>query len=151
MICLGGMESVVPTEPPAVCCRGSSTLQASTSRFHRVKGTEHKACVLLLVLLASSCEYFPPVITVRSKLCDLKLYDSSSMIQRKDRITKEEALSFLLTHIVVERNIELKLDQLGLFNLTTLAQQAVDKMGETEGMIPHEVLEQLAADFLDDQ
>ena len=73
------------------------------------------------------------------------------MIQRKDRITKEEALSFLLTHIVIERNIELTLDQLGLFDPANLAQQAVDKMSETEGMIPHEVIEQIAADFLEDQ
>ena len=68
---------------------------------------------------------------------------------RKDRISKEEALNFLLTHIIVERGKSVMLDQLTLFNLTNLAQQAVNQISESEGIIPHEVIESLAAEFLE--
>ncbi len=68
---------------------------------------------------------------------------------RKERITKEEALNFLLTHIVVERGQTITLDQLTLFNLNNLARRAVDQISESEGIIPHEVIEALAAEFLE--
>ena len=71
------------------------------------------------------------------------------MVQKKERISKEEALSFLLTYIVVEKNHHLVLDQLALFNLTNLALKAVDEMTGSEGIIPHEVIESLAKEYLD--
>ena len=71
-----------------------------------------------------------------------------AMAGKKERITKEEALSFLLTYIVVEQGVSLELDQLALFNLTNLAQQAVVTINETEGIIPHEVIESLATEYL---
>ena len=71
------------------------------------------------------------------------------MTQKKERISKEEALSFLLTYIVVEQNHHLVLDQLALFNLTNLALKAVDEMTGSEGIIPHEVIESLAKEYLD--
>ena len=71
------------------------------------------------------------------------------MAQKKERISKEEALSFLLTYIVVEQNHHLVLDQLALFNLTNLALKAVDEMTGSEGIIPHEVIESLAKEYLD--
>ncbi|MDA0979519.1 MAG: hypothetical protein O3B72_13245 [Proteobacteria bacterium] len=71
--------------------------------------------------------------------------------QPKQRITKEQALSFLLTHIVVEQNRTLVLDQLALFNLSNLALEAVDQISGKEGIIPHEVIEALAVEFLDNQ
>jgi hypothetical protein len=71
------------------------------------------------------------------------------MAQKKERISKEEALSFLLTYIVVEQNHHLVLDQLALFNLTNLALRAVDEMTGSEGIIPHEVIESLAKEYLD--
>jgi hypothetical protein len=71
------------------------------------------------------------------------------MAQKKDRITREEVLSFLLTHIVVEHSQTLVLDQFALFNLTNLALRAVDEMTDSEGIIPHEVIESLAKEYLD--
>ena len=71
------------------------------------------------------------------------------MAQKKERISKEEALSFLLTYIVVEQNHHLVLDQLAPFNLTNLALRAVDEMTGSEGIIPHEVIESLAKEYLD--
>ncbi len=69
----------------------------------------------------------------------------------KERISKAEALSFLLTHIVVERGFALELDQLGLFKLNSVAQRAVDEISDTESIIPHEVIERLAAEYLDNK
>ncbi|MBT5701103.1 MAG: hypothetical protein HOI67_06595 [Gammaproteobacteria bacterium] len=71
------------------------------------------------------------------------------MAQKKDRMTKEEALSFLLTYLVVEQNHLLVLDQLELFNLTNLAQNAVEKMTDSEGIVPHELIESMAKEYLD--
>ena len=70
---------------------------------------------------------------------------------KKTRVTKEAVLSFLLTHLIVERGITLELDQAGLFSLSNLAQRAVEHISETEGMIPHELIEELAAEYLDSQ
>ncbi len=73
------------------------------------------------------------------------------MSSRKVRVTKEEALNFLLTHIVVERGLVLTIDQLALFNLNNLAQRAVEQIAETEGIIPHEVIEALASEYFEQQ
>ena len=67
----------------------------------------------------------------------------------KERISKAEALSFLLTHIIVERGVSLELDQLGLFELNGVAQRAVDEINDSEGIIPHEVIERLAGEYLE--
>ena len=67
----------------------------------------------------------------------------------KERISKEEALNFLLTHIIVERGQSITLDQLTLFNLTNLAKEAVIQISVSDGIIPHEVIESLAAEFLE--
>ena len=72
------------------------------------------------------------------------------MASRKHRITREEALNFLLTHIVVERQIPITLDQVTLFKLSNLANTATEQISQTEGIIPHEVIETLAAEFLDE-
>ncbi len=68
---------------------------------------------------------------------------------KKTRVSKEEALSFLLTHLIVERGLTLELDQVGLFTLSNLAQQAAEQISGSEGVIPHELIEQLAAEFLE--
>ena len=70
------------------------------------------------------------------------------MATNKERLTKEEALSFLLTQIVVEQNTKIDLDPLSLFNLFDLAQQAVDEISESEGIIPHEIIEKMAREFV---
>lgn len=68
---------------------------------------------------------------------------------KKTRITKEEALNFLLTHIVVECDTPIQLDQLTLFKLSNLARLAVEEINSTEGIIPHEVIEAHAREYLD--
>lgn len=68
----------------------------------------------------------------------------------KIRITRDEALSFLLTFLVIEKSQELKIDQLALFTLSNLAQQAADKINSEDALIPHEVIEAFAGKFLED-
>jgi hypothetical protein len=65
-------------------------------------------------------------------------------------MTKQEALSFLLTHIVVEKSYHFELNPASLFKLITLADEAEQVINSSEGVIPHEVLEGLAADFTSD-
>ena len=60
------------------------------------------------------------------------------------RITKEEALSFLLTHIVVEQGRSLELYTMTLFDLMRLAGEAETAVNSEEGVIPHEVIENVA-------
>jgi hypothetical protein len=67
----------------------------------------------------------------------------------RTKISKDEALSFLLTYIVVEQSTELQVDQFMLFNLNSLAQQASDLINSEDGIIAHEVIEELAHQFLD--
>ena len=62
-------------------------------------------------------------------------------------MTKQEALSFLLTHIVIEKSRHFELNPMSLFKLMTLADEAEQTINRSEGVIPHEVLEKLAADF----
>jgi len=69
---------------------------------------------------------------------------------QKSKITKEETLSFLLTYLVVEKGQEMIIDQVTLFNLTNLAQQAADTINTEDGVIPHEVIEAIANEFLHD-
>ena len=67
----------------------------------------------------------------------------------KGRISREEALSFILTHLIVERQISFEMNQLQLFNLMNLATEAETALREGDGLIPHEVIEELAERFLD--
>ena len=61
--------------------------------------------------------------------------------QNKDRISKEEVLSFELTYIAIEQDHHLILDQLAPFNLPNLALLAVEEMTDSGGIIPHEAIE----------
>ena len=63
-------------------------------------------------------------------------------------MTQQEALSFLLTHLVVEKNITLKIDQISLFNLMTVAGEAQQIVKDKEGVIPHEIIESLAGEYI---
>jgi hypothetical protein len=67
---------------------------------------------------------------------------------QKPKITKEESLSFLLTCIIIENGREITVNSLTLFNLTNLAEQAADTINTQEGVIPHEVIEAIADDFI---
>lgn len=64
------------------------------------------------------------------------------------RLTKEEALSFLLTHIVVEKDQPFEMNQSNLFTIMSLAAEAESRVNKEEGVIPHEVIEEIAADFI---
>ena len=66
----------------------------------------------------------------------------------KERINKAEALDFLLSHIIVDRGHSLYLDQLSLFKLSTIAQQAAEVINQSSEEIPHEVIENLADGYL---
>ncbi len=68
----------------------------------------------------------------------------------RQKISKDETLSFLLTHIVIERQQTLSLDQLTLFRLTSLAQQAADRINAEDGLIPHEAIEETANLFFEE-
>lgn len=65
-----------------------------------------------------------------------------------DRITKEEAVTFLLTYIVVEKRFALQLDALALFQIMNIAAQGTQAINSTDGVTPHEVLEALADEFI---
>ena len=67
----------------------------------------------------------------------------------KSRLSKEEALSFLLSYLVVERQINFELNPLSLFNLTNLAAEAELKLSQEDGLIPHELIENLAEQFIE--
>lgn len=64
-------------------------------------------------------------------------------------ISKEEALSFFLTHIVVTQGREITLNPKTLFDLMSLATEAEDTLRDKAELIPHEVIESLAETFLD--
>lgn len=66
---------------------------------------------------------------------------------RSARLSKEEALSFLLTHIVVEKGQRFEMNQGSLFTLISMAAEASDRVNSEDGVIPHEVIEAIAADF----
>lgn len=70
---------------------------------------------------------------------------------RSYRLTKEEALSFLLTHIVVEREQTFEMNQNTLFTIMSMAAEAESRVNREEGVIPHEVIEEIAAGFLDNR
>jgi hypothetical protein len=67
----------------------------------------------------------------------------------KSRLSKEEALSFLLTHIVVERQHTFEMNQVNLFNIMSLASQAEEQLNQEDGVIPHEVIEVIATSFIE--
>lgn len=68
-----------------------------------------------------------------------------------NRISRPEALSFLLTHIVVEKGYTFEMNQSTLFTLTTMASEAENRINQEEGIIPHEVIEEIAAGFMQDE
>jgi len=70
---------------------------------------------------------------------------------KKERISRAEALSFLLAYIIVELDVSIELDQLGLFNLNKVAQRAVDEISNSDDIIPHEVIERLAKEYLENK
>lgn len=70
-------------------------------------------------------------------------------MSRKPRLSKEEALSFLLTHLVVERAYKFEMTPTILFRLNHMATESLDILAREEGAIPHEVIENIAQNFID--
>lgn len=64
------------------------------------------------------------------------------------KISKEEALSFLLTYLVVEKKQTIALDQMSLFELMSIAAQGADTINREAEAIPHEILQELAENFV---
>ena len=67
---------------------------------------------------------------------------------RSNRLTKEEALAFLLTHIVIEKAHVFEMDPGNLFAIMNMAAAAELQINREEGAIPHEVIESIASEFL---
>jgi hypothetical protein len=65
----------------------------------------------------------------------------------RSRLTKEEALSFLLTHLVVEKEQVFEMNPATLFSIMALAAEAEGRLNREEGLIPHEVIESIAHSF----
>ena len=68
---------------------------------------------------------------------------------KSGRLTREAALSFLLTHLVVERQYAFEMNANNLFRLITLAGEAEHRVNTEEGIIPHEIIESIASEFMD--
>ena len=71
-----------------------------------------------------------------------------STVKQQERIKKAEALSFLLTYIVVHQGHTLSLNSLSLFKLTRIAEQATDEINASEDAVPHEIIESVANIYL---
>lgn len=67
---------------------------------------------------------------------------------RTTRISKEEALSFLLTHIVIEKAYHFEITPAILFELMNLAAEAVSRVADEDDSIPHEIIEEVAHPFV---
>ncbi len=61
------------------------------------------------------------------------------------RISKEEALTFLITHLVIEQEQHFEMNAHCLFTLMRLAAEAESIINSQEGVIAHEVIEDLAS------
>lgn len=65
----------------------------------------------------------------------------------RSRLSQQEALSFLLTHLVVERRVSFEMNQMTLFRLLSLASEAEEMVNREDGVIPHEIIEHVARQF----
>ena len=61
--------------------------------------------------------------------------DNSTSAMPRTKTSKDEVLSFMLTHLIVERQQTITLDAITLFKLTTIATQAAEKINTEEGMM----------------
>ncbi len=137
-----------------VACRLASSLPAGSPRRVAPGGQPQNKCLpnhrKRETIYRQQFSEFSPV-----KSCCEFLIMESGLAQictmTRSKISKEETLSFLLTCLVVEHSIELRVDELTLFNLTRLADEAATQINTTEGSIPHEVIETFARDFLESQ
>jgi hypothetical protein len=66
----------------------------------------------------------------------------------KKNLSKNDAMAFLLTYIIVDRAQSLNLTPALLFSVMNLSEQAVETIQQNEQMIPHELMASLAEEFL---
>ncbi|MBL4679600.1 MAG: hypothetical protein JKY88_02605 [Pseudomonadales bacterium] len=64
-------------------------------------------------------------------------------------MSKEEVLSFFLTHIVIAEEKTINLNPQMLFELMSLASEAESILTDKDDLIPHEVIESLAKSFIE--
>ena len=62
-------------------------------------------------------------------------------------MTRQEALSFLLTCVVVEKSHPFQMTATTLFELMSLADEAITEINNNDDAIPHEILESYAVQF----
>ena len=64
-------------------------------------------------------------------------------------LSKEEVFAFLLTHVVVDRGYVFEMTPMSLFKLMNLASEAENRLQLEHGLIPHEVIEEIAEQFVE--
>jgi len=67
---------------------------------------------------------------------------------RNQRLTKADAIAFLLTYIVVEKGQNFEMSALNLFHIMSMADIAVEQAIQQENSIPYEIIEALAQPFI---
>ena len=67
---------------------------------------------------------------------------------RSHRLTKADAVTFLLTYIVVENGKSFEMNALNLFHIMSMAATAVEQAHQQENSIPHEIIEEIAQPFI---
>lgn len=66
----------------------------------------------------------------------------------KTQFSKNDAITFLLTHIVVDQAQPLPLTPAQLLSIMNLSEQATTSIEQNEHIIPHELVESMAGGFL---
>ena len=56
-----------------------------------------------------------------------------------------------MTHIVVDKQHSFEMSPMNLFNLMNLAAEAESELQTQEGLIPHEVIEEIAKKFIEQE
>jgi hypothetical protein len=67
---------------------------------------------------------------------------------RTQRLTKADAVLFLLTYIVVEKGQSFEMSALNLFHIMSMANAAVEQANAEENSILHEIMEAIAEPFI---
>ena len=67
----------------------------------------------------------------------------------KNTLSKEEALSFILSDIIVTRGNNIELTPYLLFELMNLAGEAENMLSNDISLTPHEIIENLTSTFIE--
>ncbi|MBT3425211.1 MAG: hypothetical protein HOL98_09940 [Gammaproteobacteria bacterium] len=66
----------------------------------------------------------------------------------KKKFSKNDAMAFLLTHIVVDQAQSLQLTPALLLSIMNLSEQAATTIQQNQHIIPHELVESMPGEFL---